>query len=132
MKNFIYITLLVLLNNSSISHANGFVDKNTDRTLFSPNKGQLRFADGKIASEILYSTFSNGLKVFVRSNGLSYQFIERKSITENNRVKNNDSGISSFRIDMTLVDANPNPIIEEGDKTDYHENFYGKHFPDGI
>ncbi len=97
--------------------------------------------DGNLQPDILFTTHSNGVKLFLNKNGISYQFqkteypegydvADKKKMLDAELQKQIKT--STYRMDMELVGANSNPIIETEGKSEYFENFYLSHCPNGV
>jgi hypothetical protein len=104
-------------------------------TLFIENRGQIGDQNGKPNPEVKYLILRPGLNIQLKKNSFSYdgytieRFKKKERIqqpTHHEKEKNdNDSLVYHFhRVDIELVDANPNPqIIHEGASSDYL-NYY--------
>lgn len=107
---------------------------------FYENKGQIVDQDGKANPDVKYLFHSAGLNVQLRSSGFSYDIYQAEKIDEKNTVKEKDSSQRSekfkykyHRVDIDLINSNPNTeIISEGKSPDY-DNFYNiPNEPNGI
>jgi hypothetical protein len=104
-------------------------------TLFIENRGQIGDQNGKPNPEVKYLILRPGLNIQLKKNSFSYdgytieRFKKKERIqqpTHHEKEKNdNDCLVYHFhRVDIELVDANPNPqIIHEGASSDYL-NYY--------
>ena len=104
-------------------------------TLFIENKGQIGDQNGKPNPEVKYLILRHGLNIQLKKNSFSYdgytieRFKKKERIQQpmyHEKEKNdNDSMVYHFhRVDIELVDANPNPqITHEGASSDYL-NYY--------
>jgi hypothetical protein len=104
-------------------------------TLFIENRGQIGDQNGMPNPEVKYLILRPGLNIQLKKNSFSYdgytidKFKKKVSIQEpmhHEKEKNdNDSMVYHFhRVDIELVDANPNPqITHEGASSDYL-NYY--------
>jgi hypothetical protein len=104
-------------------------------TLFIENRGQIGDQNGKPNPEVKYLILRPGLNIQLKKNSFSYdgytiERIKRKeriqeSMHHENDKQNDDSLVYHFhRVDIELVDANPNPqITHEGASSDYL-NYY--------
>ncbi len=105
---------------------------------FEENCGQIKYPDDKPAPEVKYVFKQGNLKIFLLKTGLAYQLekleTDSNSLPEIHTDSYRDSGsflsktmpqkIETYRMDMALVGANPNPeIIAEG-KSDDYTNYY--------
>lgn len=142
-KPMFFLTMMLFLY-SRINAFNGIAEKTkieSQPLLFIENKGQVADMNGNIRSDILFTTHSKGVKLFFSTNRISYQF-QKTEYPEgyNPTDSKGDAEIelekkiktSTYRMDMELLGANPNPTIIKNGKTDYVENFYLAHCPDGI
>ena len=102
---------------------------------FEENLGQIKYPDHKPAPEVKFVFKQGSFKVFLLQTGLAYQ-LEKFEVDSNllPESASADSGsflsktmpqkIETYRMDMALVGANPNPeIIAEG-KSDDYTNYY--------
>ncbi len=108
------------------------------QTKFWENKGQIKDHDQQTAHFVKFGYQSGNTQVFLLETGLAYQFSklhypegyqhDSKNLSSEAR-KTNDAlrekiRLETFRMDMQLVGANPNPrISREGKSTDYI-NYY--------
>ena len=105
---------------------------------FWENKGQTKDHNQQQANFVKYSYENKGLKVFLLEQGLAYQF-ERLHYPEgyqhldkfaspdaqqaNEKLKD-QIRLETFRMDMQLVGANPNPRISQEGKSKDFINYY--------
>ena len=105
---------------------------------FEENLGQIKYIDDKPASEVKYVFKQGNLKIFLLKTGLAYQLEKYEQdtnqvtpLSESTSVDSDSflsktflNKIQTYRMDMQLVGANPNPeIITEGKSEDYI-NYY--------
>ncbi len=97
---------------------------------FEENLGQINYPDHMPATEVKYVFKQGNLKIFLLNTGLAYQLekleTDSNSLPEIHPDSYRDSGsfLQTYRMDMELVGANPNPeIIAEGKSADY-TNYY--------
>ncbi len=102
---------------------------------FEQNKGQVT---GEDASRVKYTFKDKGLSIFLLNNGLAYQFskthypkgykhldkfAEHEEL-EKMEALQKDIRVETYRMDVTLVDANPNATITtEGKSQDYTQYY---------
>ncbi len=106
---------------------------------FTENKGQVADLTGKLRPDILFTAHGSGVKLFVTSDGIYYQFsraFEKKKDVKNKMPTKFDmpevDSTQFYRLDMKLIGANkPTQIIKEGEGSDY-EDFYLAHCPNGL
>ncbi len=104
---------------------------------FLENRGQVVDSEGEHRSDVLFTTRSRGVKVFISDRGLYYQFRqeERAKVSWHSPLPTMDPGKESrttYRIDVELVGANPDPEVIRKAPTGYYENYYLAHCPEGI
>ena len=104
-------------------------------SLYIENKGQIGDQHGKPNIEVKYLILRPGLNIQLKANSFSYDAYTVERFKRVERLegpfpskldkKNNDSLVYHFsRVDIELVDANPNPeITQEGASSDYL-NYY--------
>jgi len=101
---------------------------------FEENRGQIKYPDDKLVHEVKFMYRSGNLKFFLLNTGMAYQ-LEKYEKDTNQTVNPSASAtassegffidtaplrIQTYRMDMYLVGANPNPeIIAEGKSQDY-------------
>ncbi len=106
---------------------------------FLPNHGQVPDAEGKPASEVLFSANVRGAQVYVTTSGMSHYFLKRTNATAKKwRPKNAAISEKEFewrRIDLNLTGASilPDRIKLDEPLTDLgYTNYYRDHCPDGV
>lgn len=105
---------------------------------FEENLGQINYPDNKPAPEVKYVFKQGNLKIFLLKNGLAYQLekyltptlsigeggVEPQLPVSASADSGSFSNLETYRMDMELIGANPNPeIIAEGKSQDY-TNYY--------
>lgn len=97
---------------------------------FEENLGQIYYSDNKPANEVKYVFKQGNLKIFLLNNGLAYQLEKYEQDTTTQTSESASAGsegfskLSTYRMDMELLGANPNAeIIAEG-KSDDYTNYY--------
>ncbi len=106
---------------------------------FMQNRGQVVDTDGKLRSDILFTTGSNGVSLFVGPTQLSYVFLERvqpmpapdESVSRIEEARP-ENPASLYRMDMQLLGANPSPRLTMSDPIDGVTHFYLPSSPNGI
>jgi hypothetical protein len=106
-----------------------------NHSYFEENLGQINYPNNKPAPEVKFVFKQGNLKIFLLNTGLAYQ-LEKFEVDSNSLPESAEADLGSFlsktlpqkietyRIDMQLVGANPNPeIIAEGKSNDY-TNYY--------
>jgi len=109
--------------------------------LFMENRGQILDQFGNRRSDILFLARQGDCKIAIMGDGIFYQFQKRESEI---KAKAGEMGIpgmdlpevsdmETYRLDMKLIGANPNPIVERGMQNPYLENYYNiPTSPEGI
>jgi hypothetical protein len=85
---------------------------------FVENKGQVMDQDNHARNDIQYKLSSAGMDLFVGSGQLHYQF---KKVTG---TPSTQADINTYRMDVTLLGANPNAKVQAEDKQKYCENYF--------
>jgi len=110
---------------------------------FRENNGQIVDTDGKVRHDVLYTAESNGTRLFLRSDGISYVFsrstqavgpvdvFSAESRTPE-RLEKDAVERAYYRMDMNLLGGNANPRIRTEDPVEGVLNFYLGHCPDGV
>ncbi|MBL0047628.1 MAG: SBBP repeat-containing protein [Bacteroidetes bacterium] len=108
---------------------------------FIENKGQVADFSGKVNSEIKFTAKDKNTKLFFGSDGIQYQFEKSIESVQNtigpNQLAASITAASNAkreitRLDMKLIGANSKAIIKKEGKTNYYENYYLAHCPQGI
>ncbi|MCU0359615.1 MAG: SBBP repeat-containing protein [Bacteroidia bacterium] len=101
--------------------------KNTTRATFTQNNKLVWDSKGNYHSEVRYYMDDINFQLFLLETGLAYQFT---NIYENEKdCKNLKSGASNinrtetFRIDIELIGANPNPIVSHANAVPENDKF---------
>ena len=93
---------------------------------FVENKGQVLDDQAHSRSDIQFKLAGKGVSLFVGNGQLHYQF---KDVIANPKQPQ----ISTYRMDVTLLGANPSAKVTASDKLDYYENYYIPQVgPDGV
>lgn len=104
--------------------------------LFVENKGQIADMKGNAHPEILFTTGSKSMKLFITATSIDYQFARTKSLKTQtntqdytdpfyqNQTLDDSTEIHTHRVFMRLKDANPKPQIIREQKNSYYENYY--------
>ncbi len=111
--------------------------------LFEENKGQLIDANHKTISDVKYYGHSNGVYLYCKPGMISFVFTKPESKTSDQVSEATGSGtvspfgggrgrnslpqpskISTSRMDLILINANPSVTITASDQQEYYENFY--------
>ena len=146
MKHQLAITLILLLAAMQTAFARtntvDLAEKyNKQPLLFTQNKGQVADMNGSPRPDVLFTAHSKGVKLFFTKNGISYQF-QKKEYPDGYNKKDKEKILqlelekqiktTTYRMDMELVGASLNSVIETKDKNDYYENFYLPQCPNGL
>lgn len=106
---------------------------------FIENKGQIREPNGRTSSDVDFVFQNSNLKIYIGKKGLIYQFtktrlaqvdselIQNKLVSQKHFKQvmlNSKSTIETFRIDMDLLNANSEPLLETEDKCEDQINYY--------
>jgi len=113
--------------------------------LFIENKGQVVDAAQQPHPEILFSTQNGPTKIYISGNALYFITVkssESKSASKNQPVTIPDAHAKfqpppeqqyiGHRLDLSLVGANPHPVVQEDLQDPYYENYYLPQCPQGI
>lgn len=140
----LYTLIVILAFISNTLSAGTLADNkslNEQPLLFTQNKGQIADFEGNLRPDVLFTTHSKGVKLFFTKNGISYQF-QKTEYPEGYDAKDKQKNLeaelekqiktTTYRMDMELVGASSNPVIETENKNEYFENFYLPQCPNGI
>lgn len=119
LLTFLCITATSLWINAS-EHNTPLRDISKTHRAFEENKGQIQGAD---AHQVTYVYQTPNISVFLRREGLSYQFSNRK-MTDSKTPKNSQYQIETHRIDIDLVGINPNAQISHEGGSSSYKNYY--------
>ena len=136
-----FLILNILYLNQIFSQELSFVKINT---YFEENLGQIKYIDDKPAPEVKYIFKQGNLKIFLLRSGLAYQLENYLAPTLSNG--NGEAGtqlsesasadsesffmdttpkrLQTYRMDMELIGANPNPEIFAERKSENYTNYY--------
>ncbi len=133
LRIFFFINLLIVGDVNCTSDILNLSQFNTKINLigFEENLGQIKYPDNKLAPEVKYLYRQGNIKIFLSKTGLAYQLDryhqdtnQLNLLSESPRLS--ESFIQSYRMDMELVGANPNPEIiamgKSGDYTNYYNH----------
>jgi hypothetical protein len=122
-----------MVYNKNDLQTNSAVNINPKSGVFEENRGQVIGYDRANHPEVTYFFKQKNLTIFLLNNGLAYQF-EKNSYQ---RIVNNKkpaiplkdsidslTEVETYRMDMDLVGANPNPDIIAEDKSEDYINYY--------
>lgn len=118
--------------------ANQFLTQSKNQSkeaLFKENRGQV---SGDDASQVKYVYQMDGTCIFLRDNGITYQFekkhypdgfaqlISSMIVGEKGRFESppNEVLLETYRIDLVFIGSNPNPKITAEGRSKYYENYY--------
>jgi hypothetical protein len=153
MRIPILYTALLLLAISSPSHARVATPtniSNNNSLQFIENKGQIVDQNGKHRNDIDFKLETPGMNVFIGKGQIHYQWNQNLKNSKNERIEddinsdivgkqhsgspNRGSGgsVETYRLDVTLIGANPNAQLIVEEKTGYFENYYLPQCPDGA
>ncbi len=106
---------------------------------FEQNKGQIYDFDNTPASYVQYHYKQGNINLFLLKTGIAYQFnqlhypegyLHYPSTPEENKTQlelQKEVRLETYRMDMKLMNANPNAtVIQEGKSNDY-TNYYNRH-----
>ncbi len=109
--------------------------------LFVENKGQVIDQKGKSHPEILFTATSNGAKIYVTNNSIHYVFSKitykdqgstSAKFEHHDPLEREVANVSTHRMTVSLVGANPHASLETNTSNPYFENYYLAHCPSGI
>jgi len=131
------------LSNQSDEKGNGVerFNKHSSSTHFVQNKGQIKQTNGEDASYVRYALQRENANVYLLENcAIAYQFNRMHYPDGYDEVKNSSSenvadfnrliafsdkiSVETYRMDMKLLNANPNPVIVATVKSSDYFQFY--------
>jgi gliding motility-associated-like protein len=134
MKLFLNLLIVLTINLNAANRGSNLHSIYSNS--FEENLGQINYPDNKPALEVKYIYRQGNLKIFLLNKGLAYQienyFTPILSKGEGGidyqlsepASAGSESFLETYRMDMELIGANPNPeIIAEGKSPDY-TNYY--------
>jgi hypothetical protein len=131
--------LLPFLANAKENGTGEAVSRQKQATFFLENKGQFIDQFHNPRNDIDFRLKAGAVNVFVGKGELHYQWIKNNAaipkMSEQARQSDNEvtnSTAETYRLDVTLVDANKNAEIITEDWKDYRENYYLPQCPGGI
>lgn len=134
-------TLLILLSSGLLMAKDAEKEQfNSNIARFIENKGQITDQHGNARTDIDYKLSGGPVTIYIGDGQMHYQFYKtetqpRQSLHDNRDPFAIDSmhtgmqeqadSISIYRLDVTLVGANPNAQLITAQRSDYYENYYG-------
>lgn len=117
--------------------------------VFIPNRGQIVDSEGRLRPDLLFSTSSSGLKMYLRRTGISYVFarVEEKAASQGpiseatgkpmqhsptDGKPTEDPLVSVYRVDMEFEGCNTDAEVLGEEETKQYFNYYLAHCPEGI
>ncbi|MGH1336870.1 MAG: SBBP repeat-containing protein [Aureispira sp.] len=104
-------------------------------TAFEKNNGQILDTEGEVAASVQYHYQNKGMNVYLLPTGLAYQLTKihsPKGALEKQKTKaeqiawEEETRVETYRIDMTLVGANPHPTIISTGKSQDYTHYYNR------
>ncbi|MXN91934.1 hypothetical protein GR160_11935, partial [Flavobacterium sp. Sd200] len=111
--------------------------------LFMENMGQVVNAKGTPQTDVLFTAKSNGAQLWLTATGISYQF-NKTDYPAGYNLHDKTANLaklqelqaqakhSSHRFTVQLVGSNPHPKVVKQKQSEYFENYYLAHCPQGI
>ncbi|HVZ40036.1 MAG TPA: SBBP repeat-containing protein, partial [Candidatus Kapabacteria bacterium] len=109
---------------------------------YEENRGQIVDAEKHACPDILYTTQSHGVTAYLRTTGLSYVFVQSDGVPPGSADRqrrepfalgmDTSVHVTTYRMDMALVGANPNVRVESQFPSQGYANFYLAQCPNGI
>lgn len=106
------------------------------------NKGQVTDLQGNLRPDVLFLGQNGGMKVAIRTTGISFQFEKREAATKalasfSSLLKDTaalkPTLTETYRIDLDLIGSNTAAEVTHGPVSGYYENYYNTpHAPEGI
>jgi hypothetical protein len=160
----IFLYLIVLISVTSWAQAPKQVKQfNLKQSLrFEENKGQVANTNGEVQKDILYTMKDNGMNVYFRKSGISYQWYYTEELPEgpyniseatglpvsdgdeshlNSSPSHLERGpggevkpttLHTYRVDMQWLGANENVQVISEGQHEAYNNYYHAHCPDGV
>jgi hypothetical protein len=130
-------TTLVLQRADAKTVAGAF---SQSKLTFIENKGQIVDQNGAHRKDIDFKLEANGVTVFIGGGQLHYQWNKIESEVRSTKCVTQIDDRSPlpaprseiYRLDVTLVGANKNAIVETEDQQNYSEHYYLPQCPDGA
>lgn len=123
MKKLLFLSFSIVLSFLVSAQKGGFY--------FIENKGQINDEGNTTISKVKYYTESSGVKIFLTNTGIIYQWEKYNNLKPNksetdifSRTEQDSFSIETYKTNITLLGANPNPIIETYDVQKSYLNFY--------
>jgi hypothetical protein len=142
MKNILIIVFFII---SSFANANKN-NQNPQSFFFTENKGQVCDQNYLPRPDVLFSGSDGKFEYHIKNNGISYQLSKIESWKKQNdfpgektnlTVKSINEAlipdkISVYRIDVSWLNADPQPKIQKEEALLGYNNYYLQHCPQGI
>ncbi len=130
---------LVFIGLAGVSRLNAQADASSS-IRFLQNRGQVIDGDKQARPDILYTAKVGNVGLYMRRTGLSYLYVQidhpnGPQLPSGRRFKrqpDTSAIVSTYRMDMELVGANPNAVVQSSEAGGPALNFYLSHCPQGI
>ncbi len=98
------------------------------------NRGQIVDRNGGSHPEVLFSAAGSGTRIWLKATGIDYQFNKKSYRFTGSQADINEIPLSaaSQKFSVALQNSNPNPVVITENQSDYIENYYLPHCPQGI
>ena len=104
------------------------------------NKGQIADAKGNLRPDILFSAKSGGTQLWLAKNAIHYQFSHAEKSTDGKpkmpgkdfTIAKTETKFETHHFAVQLEGANENAVIIKEKPTEYVENYYLAHCPNGV
>lgn len=126
----ISIFIIIIFNAIPLVAENPYASFNLNSNLsFEENKGQVKGINQSDQPNIKYVLRVNGMSIFIRTDGLTYQYERILYPSEFEDILKNDTLYKSIkkethRVDMTFLNSNPKPTINAKGKSEDYTNYY--------
>lgn len=101
--------------------------------VFIENKGQIVNQHYQPRADIQFKLNAPGLDIFIGNGQIHYQWNKLNPVIQQfENLKREDAIYETYRLDATLLNANPHAAVITEEPQDYYERYYLPQCPDGI
>ena len=126
MKNLTCI-LIAMLAILKLAAKESIAPNEAKQLLFIENKGQITDQYKQERKDIDFKLDGGGVSIFVGAGQIHYQWYQYTG-------KPGDSSIlvNTYRMDVQLIGANPNALLQKEEASSYYENYYSPRLKNGV
>jgi PKD repeat protein len=137
MLRYLFLAFSLLTASFLFAQSNKNISSNI---YFLENKGQVLNSNGSANTNVLFTTQKQGVKMALTKTGITYQWQKNIGLPAANgkgtpfepKVATPNAQVQTYRMDVELIGANPNALIEKHNPAPDFVNYYTVNNPNGI